>query len=952
MQFSCPYCQHTASAKNPKPGKFKPKCPKCGKVFQLVIAEDPNTPPSVAKIGGVDPAQMTAGPPPADVSEVTGAFTGLPAPPDVVETTQGFTAPPVEKPREAPIRKPPPPISEGNPDVTAPAPVPVNDRPDATGVFGNANKPAANVSGTIADTTQAGPEKSDDDEFEVNLPETPKDTTAHATPKTLGGYRLLKELGRGGMGAVFLARQVSLDRDVALKVMNPQWSKDAGFVARFTREAYAAAQLVHHNIVQIYDIGLDRDTNFFSMEFVKGQSLGDLVKKQGKVDPETAIGYILQAARGLKFAHDRGMIHRDIKPDNLMLNDQGIVKVADLGLVKTPGSIDQELKRDPKSADMTKLTDAAAANMTQVGVAMGTPAYMSPEQGRNAAGVDHRADIYSLGCTLYVLLTGEPPFRGSTIMEVLTKHATEAIRPPDTIVKRVPKELSNILQKMVAKKPEDRYADLADLIKDLENFLGEKSGSGGLQPNEEHVEGLEEAVKAYNSQPLGRFRGYVRLGVFGGLAVVGLIGLVMGWLMIGIGMIALTVEAGAVYFVKNGIRRGGPVFEKARELVYGSRWKDRLMVLAGAGLFLVVLFLFGVLHWWAVVTVLAFLIGVGLDVGYDANADSQRNQPLDRAEDVFKQLRLRGMDEDQIRQFVCKFGGDNWEEFFEELFGYEEKLKARDWWVRGQRGRTRRTFGAWREPIVTWLEGRLKARREAHERATLQAIEAKRLQSEGLDPTAARAKAERAAEVMVERAAAFRDEARTNAAIDETMAAGGDSPLPPRPRPRVPIMLDEEIEQADKSPKQVSLGRLIGGFVELIVGAPTRFFVGAALLAGCLGWMYANNLFAQFQDVTTFGRLIEILRAEKATAAVPLLPAFIGNFFVGYGAGVAGLLLMLSSFSPGWKLAIIMPVAAVVAVLGSSFGIPAVGPVSSAGVAMLIATVLTFVGIVLSRHDG
>src|SRR5262249_16847112 len=131
--------------------------------------------------------------------------------------------------------------------------------------------------------------------------------------------------------------QVSLDRPVALKVMNAEWAQDPAFLVRFTREAYAAAQLTHHNIVQVYDIGCDRGLHYFSMEYVEGRSLADLLKARAKLAAEEAASYILQAGGGLKFAHDRGMIHRDVKPDNLLLNDQGVIKVADLGLVRTPG---------------------------------------------------------------------------------------------------------------------------------------------------------------------------------------------------------------------------------------------------------------------------------------------------------------------------------------------------------------------------------------------------------------------------------------------------------------------------------------------------------------------------------------------------------------------------------------------------------------------------------------
>src|SRR5262249_28228370 len=151
-------------------------------------------------------------------------------------------------------------------------------------------------------------------------------------PSTLGGYRVVRELGRGAMGAVYLARQVSLDRNVALKVIQSRLASNPTFIARFTREAYAAAQLSHPNVVQIYDLGCDGETYFFSMEFVEGESLGSLVKRAGKLDGESALRYILQAARGLKFAHDQGLVHRDIKPDNLLLSKHGLVKIADLGL--------------------------------------------------------------------------------------------------------------------------------------------------------------------------------------------------------------------------------------------------------------------------------------------------------------------------------------------------------------------------------------------------------------------------------------------------------------------------------------------------------------------------------------------------------------------------------------------------------------------------------------------
>ncbi len=243
------------------------------------------------------------------------------------------------------------------------------------------------------------------------------------------------------------------------------------------REAYAAAQLTHHNVVQIYDLSSSGQTNFFSMEFVEGRSLAEVVDKQGRLPPAEAIGYTIQAARGLEFAHRHGMIHRNVKPANLLLNDQGIVKVADLGLVKTPQLLESEGDQPPAGDRAGVSLADARANVTIANVAMGTPAYMSPEQAENAAGVDHRADIYSLGCTLYALLTGQPPFQGATVLEVITRHKTAPVVRPDALVKGLPPGLSEIVLKMVAKNPGQRYQTLGEAIGDLEDFLA-KSHSG------------------------------------------------------------------------------------------------------------------------------------------------------------------------------------------------------------------------------------------------------------------------------------------------------------------------------------------------------------------------------------------------------------------------------------------------------------------------------------------
>ncbi len=227
----------------------------------------------------------------------------------------------------------------------------------------------------------------------------------------LGGYEILRLMGQGATGEVYLARHLALDEHVALKLLSEDMAKDPQLVARFTREAFAAAQLNHPNVVQVQDIGAEGPRHFFTMELVEGQTLADIGKQVGRLDPTTAAGYILQAARGLKVAHEHGIIHRDIKPGNLLLDQHGVVKVAGLGLIRRNHRADPDVLGVPGHMRFNQQMLAS--------LSMGTPAYMPPEQAMDMTYVDSRADIYALGCTLYHLLTGRPPFMGRTAFEVV-----------------------------------------------------------------------------------------------------------------------------------------------------------------------------------------------------------------------------------------------------------------------------------------------------------------------------------------------------------------------------------------------------------------------------------------------------------------------------------------------------------------------------------------------------
>ncbi|HUY37018.1 MAG TPA: serine/threonine-protein kinase [Pirellulales bacterium] len=275
----------------------------------------------------------------------------------------------------------------------------------------------------------------------------------------LGKYKLLGHLGTGGMSAVYLAEHVNMQRRVAVKVLPVHRVHDSSYLARFYREARAAAALDHPNIVHAYDVDNQGDTHYLVMEFVRGQDLQQIVKGQGALPYETAADYIRQAADGLGHAHKVGLIHRDIKPANLLVDPNGVVKVLDLGLARF--SDDEQVS----------LTIAHDENV------LGTADYLAPEQAINSHTVDVRADIYSLGCTLYFALTGHPPFPDGTLTQRLMKHQTEE---PVAIAKErrdAPPELVAICRRMMAKTREKRYQTATEVSQALSQWLADRGGA-------------------------------------------------------------------------------------------------------------------------------------------------------------------------------------------------------------------------------------------------------------------------------------------------------------------------------------------------------------------------------------------------------------------------------------------------------------------------------------------
>src|SRR5580698_7857326 len=269
------------------------------------------------------------------------------------------------------------------------------------------------------------------------------------TPRVLSGrYELSHLVARGGMAEVYRAHDRLLDRPVALKVLFPELSVDRSFVERFRREAQAAANLSHPHIVPVFDWGEDNGTYFIVMEFIDGRPLSSILRTAGPLHPDRAAEIGADVALALDYAHRHGVIHRDIKPGNVLITDEGQVKVTDFGIARAVN------------------TDES---LTQTGAVMGTATYFSPEQAEGL-GVDARSDIYSLGVVLYEMVAGRPPFLGDSPVSVASKHVREQAPAPRQFNPSIPQDLEAIILKCMTKSPEFRYQTSMELRNDLLRF--------------------------------------------------------------------------------------------------------------------------------------------------------------------------------------------------------------------------------------------------------------------------------------------------------------------------------------------------------------------------------------------------------------------------------------------------------------------------------------------------
>lgn len=316
-----------------------------------------------------------------------------------------------------------------------------------------------------------------------------KKTASHQIP----GYKILGKLGAGAMAVVYKAKQLSLNRTVAIKVLPKRFSENQEYVERFYKEGQAAGKLNHNNIVQAIDVGEAGGYHYFVMEYVEGKTVADDLAAGNIFEEADALDIIIQVAHALAHAHAHGLIHRDVKPKNIMISKDGVVKLADMGLAR-------------------EITDIKLAE-TEAGKAYGTPYYIAPEQIRGKIDIDGRADIYGLGCTFYHMVTGQVPFMADDSAEVMRKHLREPLTPPDHINTSLTAGVSETIEVMMAKRRKNRYNNVEELLLDLEAL---RNGQLPLQAHKrfdvsaleqlEKGDVVEVTEKVYNEETITRYR--------------------------------------------------------------------------------------------------------------------------------------------------------------------------------------------------------------------------------------------------------------------------------------------------------------------------------------------------------------------------------------------------------------------------------------------------------------
>lgn len=758
-------------------------------------------------------------------------------------------------------------------------------------------------------------------------------------PRLLGGCFVLKLLGHGPRGKTLLARPLSLAPPVVLKLISADRQRDAVFVERHLREALAASRLSSPHLARIVDIGRDRHAVYTAIEYVPGASLADEIVRRGRVEPLLAASWILQAARGLAEAHAQEIHHRDIKPQNLRLNRDGLIVVDDLGLETTPSlaaaesRLDRIDRKGPAGRGSTVSRDAAPA-LSVERVAIGTPGYMAPEQARDALVVDGRADVYSLGCVFYELVTGRPPFSKPTATELLASHQNEPLIPPREFVPKLSPAIGETIEAMTRKAPEERLASMNAVVDALEACLGLRTGAAEAEETA-YREAIREASALIDDAPEIVLRRRIQLSVGGVWAALVLLLFVRGAFRPAIVIGGFGALVAAAMGLTSGSLRSAGLLGALRELILGDGLRSWLIIAIGVVVALGLAVGGGFLGALVFVGVCAGgLIGA---FHYYVERPCARivAEAVARVSGALGGLRRRGYDETFARWTLAAEAGSNWEMLYAALFG-DRALEAER--HRNSVDATVLERLSWRGAAGRLIAALLDARRDARLGRLFQQVEEARFEAEGLNQMTARRRSWRAAKALVLAAAEWRDEQAALQGRGSTTAAG---PALPR-RLREAVEAPEHVlERRESHPGPIR--RRLESFANVAFGRTTRAALGAAMLAGLALWSHQRGVVTASQVGEAAA---EVGRAARQ-AAENADPSALGDIHVdiplersrflqplGVGAlpeplrstpaanlGVAGLLLLFASLYPSRALGFFSLVAAAVILLGHSWNI-------------------------------
>ena len=652
--------------------------------------------------------------------------------------------------------------------------------------------------------------------------------------------------------------------------MKPEWACLPRYIARLTRDVLTASLIDHPNLIGVVDHGEAQGRSFFALEYVEGPSLAERVKAQGTLAVPQAVAYVLQAARGLRFAHGQGMVHGDVRAESLLIDRDGTTRLADLGLTATPATIDADDARPiPVGAEAQAEADAAP----------------------------FRADIRGLGLTLAFLITGK----------------TET-HPTSLLAAGLPMNLIELIRTMVEPKPGS--GDLTQNVSALERFLNGRGTSVTL-PSDDDTKALGECLRAFRASPAAKFRRQVIRGAVAACGLVVSLGLLARKPLFAASVLGLAVLTALADFVIAGLFERSTHFPKVRALIAESRGSDWLIGLAAVVLFIAGLVALNLHGAWIAFLVLALILAALMHVAFDKTIKAEQGHAIEEARALLKRLRLQGVDEETLRRFVRTTAGDAWEEVFEALFGYEAMLAAREPGERGLRGlfRRGRSF-PWRDASFAWLVARQQARRRGRDGTRLQLIEERGLAAEGVNLLTARRKARRIAEALLLVTSPKAPHTNVAAAVQQAF----EDPES--------VLIGHERSVDDGDSTRV-LDLLFGPRACFLIGA---LLLSGFLLWVHQNQVISHEQVTdvatralQSSDPLSTIRDARIdVRLDRATEPLRLgfLPGRIANIFNSFQPGVAGLVLILASLLGGTRAGWLAFSGAAVILIGPMVGLP------------------------------